>query len=184
MFLNCDVGEDSWEPLDCKEIKPVHPKENQSWIFNRRTDAEAEAPVLWPPDSKSQLIRKDCDAGKDWRQEEKGMTEDEMVGWHHWLNGHEFKQAPGDGEGQGSLACCSSWGCKESDTAERLNSNKLLENLQSSFFKEALHLHIFPQADSLSFLAFWQTYSCDPYREMPDQPMCLSTLSMVSGSCP
>ena len=184
MFLNCDVGEDSWEPLDCKEIKPVHPKENQSWIFNRRTDAEAEAPVLWPPDSKSQLIRKDCDAGKDWRQEEKGMTEDEMVGWHHWLNGHEFKQAPGDGEGQGSLACCSSWGCKESDTTERLNSNKLLENLQSSFFKEALHLHIFPQADSLSFLTFWQTYSCDPSHEMPDQPMCLSTLSMVSGFCP
>ena len=85
---------------------------------------------------------------------------------------------------EGSLACCGSWGCKESDTTERLNSNKLLENLQSSFFKEALHLHIFPQADSLSFLAFWQTYSCDPYREMPDQPMCLSTLSMVSGFCP
>ena len=86
-------------PLDCKEIKPVNPKGNQPWVFIRRTDAEAETPVFWPPDVKSWLIRKDPDAGKDWRQEEKGMTEDEMVGWHHQLNGHEFEQAPGDGEG-------------------------------------------------------------------------------------
>ena len=78
-------------PLDCKEIKPVHPKGNQSWIFTGRTDAEAEIPILWPPDGKNQLIGKNPDAGKDWRQEEKGMTEDETVGWHHWLNGHEFK---------------------------------------------------------------------------------------------
>ena len=85
--------------LDCKEVKPVNPKENQSWIFTGRTDAEAEAPILWLPDAKSQLIGKDPDAGKDWGQEEKGTTEDEMVGWHHWLNGHEFEQAPGDGEG-------------------------------------------------------------------------------------
>ena len=99
-------------PLDFKETKPVNPKGNQSSILIRRTDAEAEAPTLWPPDAKSQLIGKDPDAGKDWRQEEKGMTENEMVGWHCRFNGHEFEQAPGDGEGRGSLACCSPWGCR------------------------------------------------------------------------
>ena len=108
-------------PLDSKKIKPVIPKENQPWIFIGRTDAEAEAPKLWPPDVKSWLIGKDPDAGKDWRQEEKGTTEDEMVGWYHRLNGHEFEQALGVGDGQGSLACCSSWGCKESDMTEQLN---------------------------------------------------------------
>ena len=87
-------------PLDCKEIQPVHPKGDQSWTFIGRTDAEAETPLLWPPDSKNWLIGKDHDAVKDWRQEEKGMTEDEMVGWHHWLNGHEFEQAAGVGDGQ------------------------------------------------------------------------------------
>ena len=87
-------------PLDCKEIQTVHPKGDQSWIFTGRTDAKAEAPVLWPPDAKSRLIRKDPDAGKDWRQEEKGTTADKMVGWHHWLNAHEVEQALGDGEGQ------------------------------------------------------------------------------------
>ena len=98
--------------LDYKEIKPVNPKGNQSWIFTGRTDAEAEAPILWPPNTKSWLIRKDPDAGKDWGREEKGMTEDEMVGWHQ-LNGRESEQAPGVGGGQGSLACCSPWGHKE-----------------------------------------------------------------------
>ena len=102
-------------PLDCKENKPVNPKGNQSWIFIGRTDAEAEGPILWPLDAKNWLIGKDPDAGKDWRQEEKGMTEDEMIGWHHQLNGHIFEPTPGDGEGQGSLACCSQWGCKELD---------------------------------------------------------------------
>ena len=102
-------------PLDCKEIKPVNPKGNQPWIFIGKTDAGAEAPILWPPDVKSWLIGKDPDAEKDWGQEEKGVTEDEKIGWHHWLNGHEFEQAPGDDEGQGSLACCSPWGWKESD---------------------------------------------------------------------
>ena len=101
--------------LDCKEIEPVHPKGNQSWIFIGRTDAEAESPVLWPPDMKSWLIWKDPDAGKDWRQEEKGTTEDEMVGWHHRLNRHGFGWIPGIGDGQGGLACCDSWGRKESD---------------------------------------------------------------------
>ena len=99
-------------PLDCKEIQPVHPKENQSWIFIRRTNAEAEALILWLPDVKKWLVGKDPDAGKDWRQEEKGTTEGELVGWHHWLEGHEFEQDSGVGDGQGSLACCSPWGCR------------------------------------------------------------------------
>ena len=99
-------------PLDCKEMKPVNSKGNQAWKFIERTDAEAEAPILWPPDRKNWLIGKGPDAGKDWSQEEKGMTEDEMVGWHHQLNWHEFKQALRVGHGQGSLACCSPWGLK------------------------------------------------------------------------
>ena len=106
-------------------IKPVNPKGNQSWIFTGRTDADAEAPVLWPPDVKNWLIGKDPDAGKDWRQEEKGMTEDTMVGWHHWFNGHELEQTLGVGEGQGSLACCCLWGHKELDTTEQLNWTEL-----------------------------------------------------------
>ena len=107
--------------LDCKESQPVHPKGNQSWMFIGMTDAEAEVPILWPPDAKRWLIWKDPDAGKDWRQEEKGTTEDEMVAWHHRSDGHEFEQASGIGDGQGSLACCSPWGHKESDMTERLN---------------------------------------------------------------
>ena len=107
-------------PLDCK-IKPVNPKGNQSWIFIGRTDAEADTPILWPPDMKNWLTGKDPDAGKDWGQEEKGTTEYEVVGWHHWLNGHEFEQAPGACNGQGNLVCCSPWGHKESETAKWLN---------------------------------------------------------------
>ena len=105
-------------PLDSKEIKPVNPKRNQSWIVIGRTDAEFEAPILWPPDVKSWLTRKDPDSGEDWRQEEKGTTEDEMVGWHHWFNGHGFEWTPTVGDGQGGLVCCNSWGHKESDTTE------------------------------------------------------------------
>ena len=112
-------------PLDYKEIKPVHLKGNQSWIFIGRTDAETEAPILCPPDVKNWLLGKDPDAGKYWSKEEKGMTEDEMVGCHHWLDGHEFKQAPGVGDKQGSLACCSPWGRKESNTTEWLNWTEL-----------------------------------------------------------
>ena len=108
-------------PLDCKEIQLVHHKGDQAWVFTGRTDVEAETPILWPPDAKSWLIRKDPDARKDWRQEEKGTTEDEMVRWHHRLNGQEPEQALGVGDGQGSLVCSSPWGCKESDTIERLN---------------------------------------------------------------
>ena len=108
-------------PLDCKEIQPVHPKGDQSWVFTGRTDVEAETPILWPPDAKSWLIWKDPDAGKDWRQEEKGTTKDEMVGWHHQLDRHGFGWTPGVGDGQGGLVCCGSWGRKESDTTEQLN---------------------------------------------------------------
>ena len=112
-------------PLDCKEIQPVHPKGVQSWILIGRTDVVAETPLLWPPDAKNWFIGKDPDAGKDWRWEEEGTTEDEMVGWHHWLNGHEFEWSPGVGDGQGGLACCSPWGHKESDTTELLNWTEL-----------------------------------------------------------
>ena len=109
--------------LDCKKIKPVSPKGNQPWIFIGRTDAKAEAPIIWSLHTKSRLIGKDPDAGKDGGEEEKGVTEDEMVEWHHWLNEHAFEQTLGDSEGQGSLVYCSSWGCKESDMTEPLNSN-------------------------------------------------------------
>ena len=107
-------------PLDCKKTQPVHLKGNQSCIFIGRTDAEAETPVLWPPHEKSWLIGKDSDVGRDWGQEEKGMTEDEMAGWHHWLDGRECEWTPGVGDGQGGLAGCVSWGHKESATTERL----------------------------------------------------------------
>ena len=114
-------------PLDCKEIQPVHPKEDQSWMVIGRTDVEAETPILWPPDAKNWLIWKDPDAGKDWGQKEKGTTEDEMVGWHHRLSGHEFEQIPGVGDGQGGLVYCSPWGCKESDMTEQLNWSVISE---------------------------------------------------------
>ena len=110
-------------PLDSKENKPINLKGNQPWIFIGRTITETKASILWPPDVKSWFIGKDPDAGKDWGQEEKGTTEDEMVGWHHWLNGHEFKQTLGDSEGQGRLVCWSSWGHKKLDTAKELNNN-------------------------------------------------------------
>ena len=112
-------------PLDCKEIQLVHSKGDQSWVFIGRTDAKVETPVLWPPHAKSWLIGKDSDIGRDWGQEEKGTTEDEMVVWHHWLNGRESEWTPGFSDGQGRLACCDSWGPKESDTTEQLNWTKL-----------------------------------------------------------
>ena len=114
-------------PLDCKEIQPVHSKGDQSWVFFGRNDAKTETPVLWPPHAKSWLIGKDSDAGRDWGQEEKGTTEDEMAGWHHRLDGHEFGWTPGVCDGQGGLACCDSWGCKESDTTDWLNWAELNE---------------------------------------------------------
>ena len=121
MLLNCGVGEDSWESLDCKEIQPVHSEGDQPWDFFGRNDAKAETPVLWPPHVKSWLIGKDSDAGRDWGWEERGTTEDEMPGWHHWLDGHESEWTPGIGDGQGGLACFDSWGRKKLDTTERLN---------------------------------------------------------------
>ena len=117
------LGKTLESPLDSKEIKPVNPKGNQPWILIGRTDSEAEAPILWPPDVKCWLIRKAPDAGKDWGQEETWMTEDEMVGWHHRLKGHELEQTLGDSKGQASLSCCNPWGCQESDTTEWLNTN-------------------------------------------------------------
>ena len=122
-------------PLDCKEIQPVNPKGNQSWIFIRRNDAEAEAPIVRPPDAKSWLIGKDLDAGRDWGQEEKEITEDEMAGWHHWLDGRESEWTPGVGDGQGGLECCNSWGHKEWDTTEWLNWTEL--NPENRNFWEA-----------------------------------------------
>ena len=121
MLLNCGVEKTPESPLDFKEIQPVHPKGDQSWVFIGRTDVEAETTLVWPPDAKSWLIWKDFDAGKDWGQEEKGMAEDEMVGWHHWLNGDEFEQTLGVGDGQGGLVCCGPWGHKELDMTEWLN---------------------------------------------------------------
>ena len=137
-------------PLDCKEIQPVNPKGNQCWIFIGRTDAAAEAPILWPPDARNWLIRKDPDAGKDWGQEEKGTTEDEMAEWHHRLYGHEFEWTPGVGDGQRGLACCNSWGRKESDTTERLNwtewlysgSDKQIQGIRSDRVPEELWMEI------------------------------------------
>ena len=122
-------------PLDCKEIQPVHPRGDQPWVFFGRNDAKAETPIVWPPHEKSWLIGKDSDAGRDWGQEEKGTTEDEMTGWHHRLDGHEFGWTSGDGDGPGGLACCNSWGRKELDMTERLNwlTEQRLNNWQWIF---------------------------------------------------
>ena len=131
MLLNCGVGEDSWESLGLQgdPTSPFWrrsgPKDLKSWVFIGRTDAEAETPILWPPHVKSWLIGKDPDAGTNWGQEEKGTTEDEMAGWHHRLDGHEFEWTPGVGDGQGGLACCDSRGRKELNTTERLNWTEL-----------------------------------------------------------
>ena len=134
MLFNCvqEVLEKTLEsPLDCKEIQPVHPQGVHSLVFIGRTDVEAKTPLFWPPYAQSWLFWKDPDVGKDWRQEEKGNPEDEMVRWHHQLNGHQFGWAPGVADGQRGLACCSSWGCKELDTNEQLNwllIDRLLDN--------------------------------------------------------
>ena len=130
-------------PLDCKEIQPVHSKGNQPWVFFGRNDAKAETPVLCPPHVKSWLIGKVSDAGWDQGQEEKGTTEDEMAEWHHWLGGHESEWTPGVGDGQGGLACCSSWGRKESDMTERLNWTELNKFCQTVFFFFFFNLILF-----------------------------------------
>ena len=140
-------------PLDFREIQPVHPKVDQSWVFIGRTDVEAETPILWPPDVKNWLIGKDPDAGKDWGQEEKGATEDEMVGWHHGLNGHGFGWTPGVGDGQGGLVCCSSQGHKELDMTEQLNWTELLPTLCPLVCSLHLH-HYFCPANSFISITF------------------------------
>jgi len=125
ILLNCGVGEETLEsPLDFKDIQPVH-SEDQPWDFFGRNDAKAETPILLPPHAKSWLIGKDSDDGRDWGQEEKGTAEDEMAGWHNWLDGRESEWTPGVGDRQGGLACYNSWGCKESDSTERLKGTKL-----------------------------------------------------------
>ena len=143
-------------PLDCKEIQSVHPKGHQSWGFIGRTDVEAETPVLWPPHVKSWLIGKDPNAWEDWGQEEKGMTEDEMVGWHHQLNGHGFRGTPGVSDGQEGLACCGSWGHKESDTTE-LNWTTVSANnwsiINISFFFPLYSSSAFSQDRSKKWVA-------------------------------
>ena len=132
-------------PLDCKEIQPVHPKGDQSWVFIGRTDAEAETPILWPPYAKSWLIGKDPDAGRDWRQEEKGTTEDEMAGWYHRLDAHEFGWTLGVGDRQGGLACCDSQGRKESDTTKWLNWTE-------PFWEEKEVKSLLPKLETVLFL--------------------------------
>ena len=162
--------------LDWKEIKPVNSKGNRSWIFTGRTDVEPENPILWPPDVKNWFFGKDPNAGEDWRQEEKGKTEDEMVRWHHWLNGHEFEQAPGFGDGQGNLACCSPWDHKELDLTERLNwidlNPVLCDDLEvgiwemgGSFKREEIHvyfwlIHIKWQKATHIVKQFFMLFSC------------------------
>ena len=162
-----------------KEIQPVHPKGNQSWIFIRRTDAEVETPILWPPDMKSWLIWKDPDAGKDWRQEEKGTAEDEMVGWHHRCDGHELEQAPGVGDGQGGLVCCSPWGRKESDTTEWLKWTELnwfilyIPHFQKDVWGEGL-THVFQPSNVYPAVSFWpsQPEGCSLWENLrAEEPM-------------
>ena len=133
MLLNCGVGEDSWESLGLQGDPTVHPKGDQSWVFIGRADVEAETPILWPPDAKIWLTGKDPDAGKDWGQEKMETIEDEMVGWHHWLDAHGFGWTRGVGDGQGGLVSCGLWGRKESDTTERLNRTETSKTKLSIF---------------------------------------------------
>ena len=145
-------------PLDCREIQPVHLKGDQSWVFTGRTYVEAETPTLWPPDAKSWLIVKDPDDGKDWGQE-KGTTEDEMVRWHHRLDGHGCGWTPGVGDGQGGLACCSSWGREELDMTERLNWTELNLNTQWPTFVECLLCYfIYSLSNSTTTTILWDSY--------------------------
>ena len=138
-------------PLDCKEIQPVHSEGDEPWDFFGRNDAKAEAPVLWPPDAKSWLIGKDSDAGRDWGQEEKGMTQDEMAGWHHGLDGRESEWTLRDGDGQGGLARCDSWGRKELDTTERLNWTELKH---TSIIYLRISWRIILQKENTSFMKY------------------------------
>ena len=144
-------------PLDCQEVQPVHSKGDQPWVFFGRNDAKAEIPVLWPPHTKSWLIGKDSDAGRDWWQEEKGMTEDEMAGWHHQLHGHVFEWTPGVGDGQGGLVCCDLWGHKELDTTERLKWTELILLSQILVINFLIIFHLAPRS---SRQAMNSVYNC------------------------
>ena len=146
-------------PLNCKEVQPVHPKGDQSWVFIGRTDVEAETLILWPPDAKSWFIGKDSDAGRDWGQEEKGTTEDELVVWHHWLDGRESKWTPGVADGHGGLVCCNSWGCKESDTTEWLNWTDAFSENSVQISISPLELwEIFVQSVLFRFFSFYLSF--------------------------
>ena len=146
-------------PLDFKDIQPVHPKGDQSWVFIGSTDVEAETPILWPPDAKCWLIWKDPDVGKDWGQEEKGKTEDEMAGWHHWLDGCESEWTPWVGDGQGGLACCNSWGC-------RVGHDRVTE-LNCSWGSQSKNAEVVSH-----FLLQWSTVC----QNSPPWPICLQWL--------
>ena len=171
MLLTVVLEKTLESPLDCKENQPVHPKGDQSWVFIGRTDAEAETLVLWPPCAKSWLIGKDPDAGWDWGQEEKGTTEDEMVGWHHQLDGHGFEKTPGVGDGQGGLACCYSWGLKESDTTEWLNWTELIPDLLSLIIMIFIKCS-FQKAFNNNFIPDKHSY-CTACVNFPDLPILL-----------
>ena len=159
-------------PLNSKEIKPVNPKGNQPWIFIGRTDAEAETPIRWPPDVKSWLTGKDPGAEKDWEQEEKWVKEDEIVGWHHQLNGHEFEQTPGDSGGQGILACYSPWSGKESDKTEQLNNN----NKQKRELNRVGRLLSYPVRTAE--LSSWKKNSFPGKDSASEEPKTLVTVSL------
>ena len=168
MLLNYGAEEDFWNPLDYLEIKSVNLKGNQPWIFIGRTDAEDEAPILWPPDAKSHLIGKDPDAGQDWGQEEKGTTEDKMVGWYHQHLGHKFEQTLGDSEGQGSLVCCNPQGHKESDMIQWVNNNNTQEetginkSCPSDYLKsiKVFSRRLDPNVKKLQLYFWWLQYAC------------------------
>ena len=153
MLLNCDVGEDSWESLGLQgDQTQVNPKGYQSWIFTGRTGAEAETPILWPPDTKNWLIWKDPDAGKGWRWEEKGMTEDEMVGWHHRLNGHEFEQTPWDSIEWKSLVWYSPWGPRKSETEQQQQRGKITRVLWTRYQGRRRWGQQWPESDNIGLV--------------------------------
>ena len=163
-------------PLDCKEIQPVHSEGDQPWDFFGRNDAKDETPVLWPPPAKSWLIGKDSDAGRDCGQEEKGMTKDEMAGWHHWLNGRESQWTPGAGDGQGGLVCCDSWGCKELDTTERLIWSDLIWTNDCPLFD------FYSKNNFISFIKYYSCMHLSFRTTIPNTLICrkIAFLSLIS----
>ena len=170
-------------PLDCKEIQPVHPKGDQSWVFTERTDVEAESPILWPPHAKSWLIGKDPVAGKYWGQEKKGTTEDEMVGWHHRLNGNEFGWTLEVGDGQRGLACCGSWGRRESDTTERLNWTELILKRFKKPPSMSISVQILCESRSVMSHSLWPHGLCSSWNS-PGKNTGVGSLSLLQWIFP